>query len=111
MLIGALMLGAALNVPEIVIREPIPPCIKALRVNRDIPVNLDLSKAKAISFDMICKDLRPFAYFTIYLKCGDTSISHSFSPIQPAGTLEHFAFPIEEFGVGKRNLANARALA
>ena len=97
----ALMLGSALNVPEIVIREPIPPCIKSLRVNRDVPVNLDLSKAKVISFDMICKDLRPFANFTIYLKCGDTSISHSFSPIQPAGTLEHFEFPIEAFGVGK----------
>lgn len=101
MMMVALVLAAVLNIPDIVIREPLPPCGEALRVNRDTPVKLDLSKAKAISFDVTCANLRPYRYFTIYFKCGESYLGHRVEPVRPSGTVEHFEFPIEEFGVDR----------
>lgn len=107
MLIQSLLLAVALNVPDIVINEKMPPYAEADRVFKDVAVQLDLSRAKAISFDFTCGNLRPFRGFTLYFKCGSQWIMHGVNPEKLSGSVERFAFPVDEFGVEKLSDGNS----
>ena len=107
MMFSAMLLAAALNVPEIAIHEKLPPYAEADRIFKDVAVQLDLSRAKAISFDFTCGNLRPFRGFTLYFKCGEKWIQHPVTPEKLSGSVERFEFPIEEFGVDKLQDANS----
>ena len=101
MLFSTMLLATALNVPEIVIHEKLPPYSETDRIFKDVPVQLDLSLAKAISFDFTCGNLRPFRGFMLYFKCGEEWIQHAVTPEKLSGSVEHFEFPFDEFGVDK----------
>ncbi len=107
MLGASILMAMALNVPEIVIHEKLPPYPEANRVFKDVTVQLDLSKAKSISFDFTCGNLRPFRGFTLYFKCGSQWIQHDVMPEKLSGSVENFRFPLEEFGVDKLSGANS----
>ena len=101
MMFATLMLAAALNVPEIAIHEKLPPYSEADRIFKDVSVQLDLSRAKAISFDFTCGCLRPFRGFTLYFKCGEKWIQHPVTPEKLSGSIERFEFPLDEFSLSK----------
>ena len=108
MLIPSILMAVALNVPEIVVHERLPPYSEADRVFKDVPVQLDLSGAKAISFDFTCGNLRPFRGFSLHLKCGDKWIRHAVTPEKLSGSVERFFLPIDGFDL--QNLSDANAL-
>lgn len=107
MLFSTMLLATALNVPEIAIHEKMPPYSEADRIFKDVSVQLDLSRAKAISFDFTCGNLRPFRGFTLYFKCGDKWIQHPVMPEKLSGSVERFEFPIDEFGLDKLSDMNS----
>ena len=97
MFLTTLLMAVALNVPEIVIHEKMPPYAEADRVFKDVAVQLDLSKAKTVSFDLTCGNLRPFRGFAIHFKCGDKWIRQTVSPEKPSGSVERFSLSLADF--------------
>lgn len=103
------LMAVALNVPDIVINEKMPPYAEADRVYKDVAVQLDLSKSKVISFDFTCGNLRPFRGFTIHFKCGDKWIRQGVSPEKLSGSVERFSLPLADF-VGYDKLSGGCSL-
>jgi len=101
--------GAPLAVPDIVVHEEMPPFSETDRVFKDVSVQLDLSKATAISFDLTCGNLRPFRGFTLHLKCGDGWIRQAVTPEKLSGSVERFTLPMKGFDLNRLSDTNALA--